>query len=390
MSSPRQSPIYLDHNATTPVAREVLEAMTPHLRGEFGNPSSAHSYGRAARRAVDTARRHVAETIGASPSEILFTSGGTESNNLAILGGCGDDGSGRQVVTSVIEHPSVTQPVRLLGQQGWDVVSVGVGRQGRIDVDEAVEAIDESTKLVTIMHSNNETGVIQPLEPVVEAAREVGALVHTDAAQSIGKIDIDVRQLDVDLLTIAGHKVYAPKGVGALYVKKGVELTPVLRGAGHEQGLRPGTENVASIVGLGEACRQAQIQGQRQRRDVEKLRDLLWERLRDEIPGVEVNGHPQKRLPNTLNVVFPGVEAVQLLAFAPQIAASTGSACKEGGAAASPVLKAMGLSEERALGSLRLALGCGNDAEQIEEAATLLGDAWRECVDDPDQPVVTG
>lgn len=383
MTDASHSPIYLDHNATTPVAAEVLEAMEPFLRREFGNPSSSHAYGRRARRAVDRARRSVASMIGASPGEIVFTSGGTESNNLAICGAVGARSHRSKLVTSVIEHPSVAHPCRHLEQCHCEVEQVGVDSAGRIDAERLVDAIDERTALVTVMHANNVTGAVQPLADIAAEAKKRGALVHTDAAQSAGKCTIDVEDLGVDLLTIAGHKMYAPKGIGVLYIREGVELQPLLRGAGHERGRRPGTENVPYIAGLGRACEVAEQRGERERKRAAKLGALLWQKLDGEIPELALNGpeKPEFRLPNTLNVRFPGVDAKDLLARTPEIAASTGSACKEGGRSPSPVLKAMGLSDREAFGSMRLSLGCGNTEEEIRRAADLLIDAWQKASD---------
>ena len=378
MEGTSDKPIYLDYNATSPVMPEAIDAMMPYLRREFGNPSSTHRYGRSARRAVDRARLQVAELIGASPDEIIFTSGGTESNNLAIFGVIETAESKGNIVTTAIEHPAVSAVCDHLEQSGHEIHRIGVDENCCIDVDAAIDAIDGDTALVTMMHSNNETGVIQPVESVFEHARSQGAVVHTDASQSVGKVHIDVGSEDIDLLTIAGHKLYAPKGVGALYVRQGVDVAPLMRGADHEGGLRPGTENVAAIVALGKACEVIGSRGHRERRRIAGLRDLLEERLREGIEGLKVNGSRERRLPNTLNICFPGVRGVELMAHAQGINASTGSACKAGGEAPSPVLKAMGRDDREALASLRLSLGCDNDSEQIERAAALLIDAWRE------------
>ena len=372
-----EAPIYLDHNATTPLLPEVVEAMIPYLRTHFGNPSSSHIVGRRARRAVDKARRQVANLLGASPSEVVFTSGGTEANNLAIQGVARARQDRRRVVSSVIEHPATEMPCRYLAEKGWSAAFLDVDAQGRVQVDQARQAIDDDTALVTVMHSNNETGVIQPIRELVAIANEVGATVHTDAAQSVGKVPIDVDELGVDLLSLAGHKVYAPKGVGVLYVRRGTPVAPVLLGAGHERGLRPGTENVASIVGLGVACEAAAAGLEKNARRIEALRELLWQKLRAAIPDIELNGHPEQRLPNILNVRFPQVGGDILLATAPQIAASTGSACHGGHQAASQVILSMGIAPDQALGSVRLSLGRCTTEDQIEAAATALIEAWR-------------
>jgi cysteine desulfurase len=369
-------PIYLDYNATTPLVPGVIDAMLPYLREHFGNPSSRHVYGRRAHDAIERARSEVAALIGGDADEIIFTSGGTEANNLAIRGTTARS-SRRRVVTSTVEHPATAHPLTWLEQQGWDIVRVGVDAAGRARVPELEAAITSATALVTIMHSNNETGVLQPVREAVHFARRAGACVHTDAAQSVGKVPIDVRAVDVDLLSIAGHKLYGPKGIGALYVRRGTGLEALTLGAGHERGLRPGTENVASIVGLGAACAIAQHDLDKERMRVRALRDRLWEQLAQAIPHLSLNGSVENRLPNTLNVRFPQVSGEALLAATPEIAASTGSACHEGGESASAVLLAMGIPAEAALGSIRLTLGRATSEPAVDRAATALTRAWR-------------
>lgn len=371
-------PIYLDHNATTPLLPEVVEAMLPYLTDHFGNPSSGHVYGQRVKEAVESARRQVASLIGAEASEIFFTSGGTEANNLAIRGSVRADRERKRIVTSVIEHPATEAPCRLLEKHGFDVTRMGVDRTGRVSEARIEEAVDDRCALITLMHANNETGTIQPITEAARMARAVGTVTHTDAAQSVGKVEIHVDELGVDLLSIAGHKLYAPKGVGALYIRKGTKITPVLRGAGHEHGLRPGTENVASIVGLGAACAIAESTMSEESSRVNTLRDKLWELLKSRIPGVELNGHETERLPNTLNVRFPGVRGSVVLAQAPEVAASTGSACHEGGESASSVLLATGLTDEEALGAVRLSLGRGTSLDDVYRAAESLVLAWRQ------------
>ncbi len=368
-------PIYLDHNATTPVAPPVLEAMMPYLREHFGNPSSGHIYGRRARRGVDRARKQVADLIGTTPGRIIFTSGGTEANNLAIFGAVSDDAA--RVATTAIEHPAVKEPIGALAARGAEVEVVGVDERGRLDVEAMAQAIDDETDLVSVMHANNETGMLQPLEDVVRRAAQVGAVVHSDAAQSVGKIPIDVEALGVDLLSIAGHKLYAPKGVGALYVAQGVELNPVICGSSHEGGLRPGTENVAAIVGLGAACELAMETQEAEARRQSGLRDRLWRQLKEGVPGAKLNGDREHLLPNTLNVRFPDTTAMELLFQVPQIAASGGSACHSGTARASSVITAMGVDEEEALGSVRLSLGRCTTEAHVDEAAQALIAAMR-------------
>ena len=372
-----ERPIYLDYNATTPVLPEVLDAMLPYLRERFGNPSSLHPYGQEARRGVDRAREQVADLLGCSPDEIIFTSGGTESNNLAIFGTTRDAGGPGHVVTSVIEHPAVLHPCEMLELQGYKVTRLGVDRLGVVDIGQAREALDDLPFLLTVMHANNETGTIQPIKELAALARERSALVHTDAAQSVGKVPVDVEDLGVDLLSIAGHKIYAPKGVGALYVRRGAPLHPVLFGASHERGLRPGTENVASIVGLGTACALARNTLRAESARVLALRERLWGLLGEGVPGLKLNGHSTKRLPNTLNLVFPGVRSSDLLKAAAGVAASAGSACHEGGETPSPVLAAMGSSDADALGSVRLSLGRPTTEVDITTAAGGLVAAWR-------------
>jgi cysteine desulfurase len=351
--------------------------MLPFLREHFGNPSSSHGYGRAALEAVHTAREQVAGLLGCDVDEVVFTSGGTESNNLAIRGVAAGFADRRHILTTVIEHPATTNPCRHLEGEGWRVTWIPVDETGKARVNEAVHSLSGDTALVTVMHANNEVGTIQPIEEISRAARSAGALVHTDAAQSVGKVPTAVDELGVDLLSVAGHKLYAPKGVGALYVRRGTPVHPLLLGAGHERGLRPGTENVASIVGLGRACEIALQDLDAEAARVRALRDQLFERLRAEIPGIELNGHLTARLPNTLNVRFPDRRGSAVLASATEIAAATGSACHEGGEAPSAVLTAMGISAERALGAVRLSLGRSTTAEQVSRAAAALIRAWR-------------
>ncbi|HLL00186.1 MAG TPA: cysteine desulfurase family protein [Myxococcaceae bacterium] len=376
MPSP-EHPIYLDYNATTPVAPEVLEAMLPYLREQFGNPSSTHPYGRRARQAVERAREQVAALVGARPEELYFTGSGTEANNLAIRGVAQALPERKHLLTTVLEHPATALPCRHLERLGWALSRLSVDREGRVRVEEAAAALREDTALLTVMHANNETGVLQPVRELAALARRRGVVVHTDAAQSVGKVPVDVEQLGVDLLTLVGHKLYAPKGVGALYVRKGTPLEPVTLGGGQEHGLRPGTENVPCIVGLGAACALARGRLEQGMAALLELRERLWWRLQAEVPGMRLNGHPTERLPNTLNVRFPSVRGSAVLAGAPEVAASTGSACHEGGETASGVLLAMGLRSEEALGSVRLTLGHGTSAEDVDAAATALARAWR-------------
>jgi cysteine desulfurase len=372
-----RAPIYLDHNATTPVLPEVRDAMGPYLAGRFGNPSSGHPFGRAAREAVERARQQVAGLLSCEPEEIVFTSGGTEANNLAIRGVAEARPERRHVLTSAVEHPAVSAPCAWLEGHGWRVTRTGVDAEGRVRPSDVGAALDDETALVTVMHANNETGVVQPIAAIAAAARSRGAISHTDAAQSVGKIPVEVPRLGVDLLSVAGHKLYAPKGVGALYVRRGTPIRPFVLGAGHERGLRPGTENVASIVGLGAACERARDDVAAESARLQRLRQDLWERLRAAVPGLALNGHPTDRLPNTLSVRFPNVSGTAVLAAAPAVAASTGSACHEGLESAPGVIVAMGVPASEALGTVRLSLGRTTTAEEVEVAAGALGEAWR-------------
>ena len=370
-------PIYLDHNATTPVAASVLDAMLPFLRGEYGNPSSGYALGRRAKEAVETARAQVAALIGADAGNIVFTSGGTEASNLAIRGTVRRLGGRQKIVTSTVEHPATDEPCNRLACDGHALHRVPVGPDGCIDVAQATTAIGAGAGLVTLIHAQNEIGTLQPVAAIAQEAHRHGAVMHADAAQSVGKIAIDVKALDVDLLSIAGHKLYAPKGIGALYVRDGIALEPVLLGAGQENGRRPGTENVASIVALGEACRLAASRLPQAQTTIRPLTDELFARLQKEVPGLTRVGHPGERLPNTLNVLFPGVSGREVLNACPAVFASTGSACHADREEASPVLRALGIPEREALGAVRLSLGFDTTAAQIANAAAALADAWR-------------
>lgn len=372
-------PIYLDYNATTPVHPQVADAIGPYLHQHFGNPSSSHIYGRNARQAVDRARQQVAKLLGAHADEIVFTGCATEANNLAIRGAARAlRNKGRHLVTSAVEHPAVEHPFQRLSQDGWEVTVVPVDSYGQVDPAILSDALRDNTVLVSIMHANNEVGTIQPIEEIAAITRPRGILLHTDAAQSAGKIPVLVDDLGVDLLTLAGHKFYATKGVGALYVRRDTPLQPVLVGAGHEGGLRPGTENVPAIVGLGEAARIAHEQKAGRSQQLRLLRDQLHNRLAEAIPELLLNGHPEQRLPNTLNLSFPGVDGRDLLALvADDVAASVGSACHEDGDTVSGVLGAMGIEADRARGALRLSIGTPSTELEIERAAEALITAWQ-------------
>ena len=367
--------IYLDHNATTPLDPRVIEAMIPWLRDGFANPSSDHRGGRRARRAIDEARTQVAELVDAEPEEIIFTSGGTESNNLAIRGWLGAHPQRPGVVTSPIEHPAVLAPCEAWAAEGHPVAWVAPRPSGCVNPDDIEAALTPDTGLVTIMLANNETGAIQPLRAISELAHDAGAVVHSDGAQAVGKIPVSVRQLGIDLLTIAGHKLYGPKGIGALVVRRPHRLEPVLRGAGQERGIRPGTENVPSIVGLGLACALALATLEQEQQRQASLTDELWNRLSAGIPGlVRTVDESSSRLPNTLHVRMPVVGRF-VLARARGVAASTGSACHEGVDHPSPVLLAMGVAHDDALGALRLSVGRGTTTADVLRAAQILIEA---------------
>ena len=371
-------PVYLDYNATTPVAPEVADAIAPYLREHFGNPSSSHAYGRRAHEAVDRARGDVAALIGAAPGEIVFTGCATEANNLAILGiARALRATKRHVVTSAVEHPAVAQPCARLRDDGWEVTVVPVDGHGRVDPEAVARALRDDTALVSVMLANNEVGTIQPVAEIARIAHARGTLVHTDAAQAAGKIPVDIGALGVDLLTLAGHKFYATKGVGALYVREGTQLEPVLVGADHEAGLRPGTENVPAIVGLGAAARLARERLPEAEAHLRKLRDALHAALIAGVPGLELNGHPELRLPNTLNVSFPRSSGRAMLAAAEaDVAASLGSACHAESEAVSGVLAAMGIGFERAVGAVRLSVGTYTTEEDVRHAGRALVEAW--------------
>jgi cysteine desulfurase len=372
-------PIYLDYNATTPHAREVVAAMRPFLDGHFGNPSSTHRYGAVTRAAVVQARSQVAELLNAKPDEIVFTSGGTESNNYAIRGAAlAAAQRGRHIITSQIEHPAVTEVCRQLEAEGFEITWLRVDTGGLVRVDEAEAAIRPDTILITLMHANNEVGTIQPIRAVADVARRRGIIFHTDAAQSAGKISTDVHELGVDLLTIAGHKLYAPKGVGALYIRDGITLHPLMQGAGQERGRRPGTENVLEVVGLGAACEVARRDLIMNMARMRESRDELERGLRGKIEGVRVNGHPERRLPNTLSISIRGVNANEILtAIEPYVAASAGAACHSGEVQISHVLRAMGVPVDWARGTLRLSTGRYTTREEARDAVIKIADAVR-------------
>ncbi len=360
------SSVYLDYNASTPVDAAVAAAMRPLLEGAYGNPSSGHWASAPAKAALEIARGKVATFLGCAPDEVVFTSGGSEANNLALKGlFFRRRGRPSHVITSQIEHPATLEPCRFLERLGAAVTYVEVDSQGLVDPEDIRKAITPHSCLISIMHANNEVGTIQPIAQIAAVAREHGIPVHTDAAQSVGKIPTRIDDLGVDLLSLAGHKVYAPKGVGALYIRRGSSIEPLIHGAGHESGRRAGTESALLTTALGTACEIANLwigmPG------VRHLRDLFWDRLRAAFGNqVRLNGHPTLHLPNTLNVSFLGRVGADILARIPELAASTGSACHSGGVALSPVLKAMGIAPEAGMGAIRFSLGRGTTQQEIE------------------------
>ncbi len=363
------SDIYLDYNATTPIDPQVAEAMLPYVHGIFGNPSSGHSFGLAARQGVDHARRQVAGLLGCGEDDLIFTSGGTEANNYAIKGAAlAGRGRGNHIITSAVEHPAVTEVCRYLEGQGYRVTYLPVDQYGLVDPQQVENAITSDTLLVTIMHANNEVGSIQPLAEIAGIARRHGALMHSDCAQSVGKIPVRAGDLGVDLLSIAGHKLYAPKGIGALYIRPGVRLEKLMHGANHENDRRAGTENVIEIAGLGQACELIEQNLAEYARHMVDMRDRLERGLLNSGMDVRVNGHLEKRLPNTTSISFRGLEADRILARLPTVAASAGAACHSGHVEVSQVLAAMNVPGEYAMGTLRLTVGRFTTAEEIDRA----------------------
>jgi cysteine desulfurase len=359
--------IYLDHNASTPMDPAVVDAMRPYLEEAYGNPSSGHWTAAPAKAAIERARGQVAALLRCAPDEVVFTSGGSEANNLALKGvffALRDKGD--HIVTTQVEHPAILAPSHFLEHLGARVTYLPVDSRGRVHPDDLHAAISPGTILVSIMHANNEVGTIQPIAACARIAREHGVLFHTDAAQSVGKIPTRVDELGVDLLSVAGHKLYAPKGVGALYVRRGVVLEPLIHGGGHEGGRRASTESALLTVGLGTACELAQDLTQLER--VRALRDSFWQELQERFGArVMLNGHPEHRLPNTLNVSFVGQVGAEVLAGLDGVAASTGSACHAGRTELSPVLEAMGVPPEVGMGAVRFSLGRATTAEEIGE-----------------------
>jgi cysteine desulfurase len=364
--------MYLDYNASTPIDPAVAAAMHPFLEEHFGNPSSGHWASTGAKEAVETARSQVAALLGCQNDEILFTSGGSEANNLALKGAFFKlRENGGHILTTRIEHPAITEPCRFLERMGAQVTLLPVSRTGRINPDDLRAAITPRTILVSIMHANNEVGTIEPIEECARIAHEHGILFHTDAAQSVGKIPTAVEKLGVDLLSIAGHKIYAPKGIGALFVRRGVSLEPLIHGAGHEGGRRAGTESALLAVGLGRACELARDLSPMDR--LRSLRDHFWTELQKRFGNrVVLNGHPTHRLPNTLNVSFVGRVGAEILARLDGVAATTGSACHSGHVELSPVLQAMGIETDVGMGAVRFSLGRATVRDEIDSVLAKL------------------
>ena len=371
------TPIYLDYNGTTPHDPRVVEAMRPFLETEFGNPSSSHWYGIVPKQAVETARKQVAGLLNCSPEEILFTSGGTESNNHAIKGvALAMRERGNHIITSEFEHPAVLEVCRFLEGSGVRVSYLPVDHQGMVHVSDIRDAIRPETILISIMHANNEVGTVQPLGEIAHVAKSHGIIFHTDAAQSAGKIPVDVEALGVDLLSVAGHKIYAPKGVGSLYIRKGLKPATFCHGAGQEKGRRAGTENVLEIVGLGKACEIAAQHLETTMSNMKHLRDRLHTGLERELGPIRLNGHPDRRLPNTLNLSFRGLEANRILEeIGLEVAASAGAACHSDTVIISHVLKAMAVPPDWAMGTLRFSVGRMTTSEQIDTAIRVVSAA---------------
>ncbi len=367
--------IYLDHNATTPVYPEIFKAMEPFLKDNWGNPSSIHWAAREPRKAVDSAREQVAGLFGCQPNEVVFTSSGSEGNNFAIKGIANSKKSkGNHIITTVVEHPSVLNTCKYLSREGFDVTFLPVNSQGMIDLSQLKDSITDRTILITIMFANNETGTIFPVDEIGSIAGEKGVVFHCDAVQAAGKLPLDVDKLNVDILSISGHKLYAPKGVGAVYVKRGVRLTPLIHGGHHERNRRAGTENVAGIAALGKACEVALRDMEKETSHILGLRDKLHRGLVERIDHIRLNGHPEKRLPTTLNVSFEYIEGESILLNLDMkgVAASSGSACTSGSLEPSHVLTSMGLPPETAHGSVRFSFGKSNTDEDVDYVLEIL------------------
>ncbi len=366
-------PVYLDYNASTPIDKEVADFMIPFLRGHFGNPSSTHSFGTESKKAIENARKSLAELLGCDPTEIIFTSGGTESNNFAIKGAAfSNRDKGNHIITSSIEHPAVIEVCKYLENEGFEITYLPVNPEGLVTPESLENAIKPGTILVSVMHANNETGTIQDIAELSGIAHRHHILFHTDAAQSVGKIHSKVRELGVDLLSVAGHKFYAPKGIGALYIREGVKISKIMHGANHEHNLRPGTENVLEIAGLGKAAEIAYRDFESNYSVMKETRDLLYNSLKKEIPNLVRNGHKEKVLPNTLNISFPGIDAGTLLSELVEVAASAGAACHAEDVEISHVLQALKIPTEIAMGTIRFSTGKNTSPQDIRNASEII------------------
>jgi len=371
--------IYLDNAASTPVHEEVVKEMLPFFTEYYGNPSSIHRLGRNAHKAVEEARKNIAKLINADPEEVLITSGGTESNNMSLYG-IAHTSKKNHIITSSIEHDAILEPCKRLEKEGFSVTYLPVDHFGLVNPQDLEKEISNNTALVSIMFVNNEVGTIQPIREIADICQEKGVIFHTDAIQAVGKVPIDVKELKIDLLSIASHKIHGPKGVGALYIRKGVKIEPFVLGGGQEKGLRSGTENVASIVGFGKACQLAKANFEKNTGHLQSLRDSLVSKIMKEIPHVTLNGHPTKRVPSNAHFTFFGVNGEDLIIKLDEngIAASTGSACSVKVQKASHVLRAMGFNHEQITGSLRLTVGLNNTEEEISKTTDILKQVLQE------------
>ncbi len=373
--------IYLDYNATTPIDPSVIEAMMPFLTTHFGNPSSSHSLGRGAKESIEDARANVSALIGCDRNEVIFTGGGTEASNMAIKGVMLAGGqAGGHMITTAIEHPATLAPARFIEKMGCDLTIVGCNDQGVVEPQTIADAIRPNTRLVSVMHANNEIGTVQRIREIAEICHQHSVIVHTDASQSLGKLPAFVDQLDVDLMTIAGHKLYAPKGIGVLFVREGLDLEPLLHGAGHENGMRAGTENTPYIVGLGQAAFLAASLLDESAGISEALRERFWKTISQNVPRAVVHGFDVDRLPNTISIAFPGVSAFEMLQRVPEVCASLGSACHSSGEHKSGTLGAMGVAPALMEGTIRFSFGRSTTVEDVDRAASLMVEAWEAMV----------
>ncbi len=367
--------VYLDHSATTPVHPEVLEAMLPYYKEKFGNPSSIHEYGKVAKVALEEAREKVAKLFNCSPYEIYFTSGGTESDNLAIKGvAFANKKKGKHIITSSVEHHAVLESCKFLKKEGYEITYLPVDRWGLVDPNDLRKNIKDDTILVSIMHVNNETGTIQPIEELVRIAKEKGVYFHTDAVQSAGKILLDVGKLPVDLASISGHKIYGPKGVGAIYIRKGTRIIPLSHGGHHERSRRAGTENIPGIVGLGKTTEMALKDMDKHNKHLKNLTETFFKKLKETVKDIQLNGHPEKRIPSTLNISFKGVEGESIILSLDMkgVAVASGSACTSGSLEPSHVLSAMRIEPAVAQSSIRFSFGRENVIDDVDYTLSVL------------------